>query len=104
MTELTQEKVKELFEYRDGALFLKNRTTDSIGRSVKHLNGKIAGTPDSSGYLQTKINGKLHLNHRLIFLMFNGYLPSFVDHINGKRSDNRIENLRSATISQTKSI
>jgi hypothetical protein len=98
--EITQDKVKELFEYRDGALFWQNRTVNSLGRCNKYLNGKPAGTYDSHGYLQTKINGKLYRNHRLIFLMFYGYMPKILDHINGVREDNRIENLRPATISQ----
>jgi hypothetical protein len=37
--------------------------------------------------------------HRLIFLMHHGYLPKYIDHINGIKTDNRIENLREATIS-----
>ena len=32
--------------------------------------------------------------------MYNGYLPKYVDHINGIRDDNRIENLREATNQQ----
>ena len=98
--ELTQDKVQELFEYRDGALFTKGRTVDSLGRDKSYLNGKPAGCLDSNGYLQTKIDGKLYLNHRLIFLMFHGYLPKVLDHINSVRTDNHIENLRPATISQ----
>jgi hypothetical protein len=98
--ELTQDKVKELFEYRDGALFWKNKTVDSLGRSLKRFNGKPTGCLDSSGYLQTKINGKLHLNHRIIYLMFHGHLPKVLDHINSDRTDNHIENLRPATVSQ----
>ena len=100
MTEITQDKVKELFEYRDGALFWKNRSFDSLGRSIKYLNGRVAGSIDSSGYWQTKIDGKLHLNHRLIFLMFNGYIPKVLDHIDGDRTNNAIENLRVASIAQ----
>jgi len=38
--------------------------------------------------------------HRLIFLLEYGYLPPEVDHINGDRQDNRIENLRPATRSE----
>jgi hypothetical protein len=33
----------------------------------------------------------------LIFLLEHGYLPKEIDHINGDRPDNRIENLREAT-------
>jgi len=100
MTNLTQDKVKELFEYRDGALFWQNRTVDSLGRDKTYLNGKPAGSLDSYGYLQTKIDGKLYLNHRLIFFMFHGYLPVQVDHDDNDRSNNRIENLRPASQNQ----
>lgn len=100
MIDLTQDKVKDLFEYRDGALFWKNRTVDSLGRNIKYLNGRFAGSIDSSGYLQIKIDGKLHFNHRIIFLMFNGYVPKVLDHVDGDKTNNKIENLRSASIAQ----
>ena len=35
--------------------------------------------------------------HRVVFLYHHGYIPKSVDHINGVRTDNRIENLRPAT-------
>ena len=83
--ELTQEQLHELFEYRDGDLYWKPSK---------------AGTVDGSGYLQTGIQGRYFKNHRLIFLMHHGYLPSLIDHIDGNKLNNKIENLRPATRSQ----
>lgn len=40
--------------------------------------------------------------HRVVWKMFNGDEPAFIDHINGNRSDNGIENLRPATKSINK--
>ena len=46
------------------------------------------------------IDGKYYKNHRLIFLWNYGFLPKYIDHINGNPADNRIENLRAASLSQ----
>ena len=61
--ELTQEEVKELFEYKDGILYWKTRPSNSIKA------GSIAGYINNpSGYVKTTIKGRLLLNHRIIFL------------------------------------
>lgn len=98
---VTQEQLLHLFEYKDGFLYWKNRTAHGsnikIGQKAGRAhrsNGKL------SGYLHVHILGKNYLTHRLIFLMFNGYLPKEVDHINGNRGDSRIENLRASDRSQ----
>jgi len=83
--ELTKENLHELFEYRDGDLYWRPSK---------------AGTIDGGGYYQTGIRGKYFKNHRLIFLMHHGYLPALIDHIDGNKLNNRIENLREATRSQ----
>jgi hypothetical protein len=93
--ELTQDKVKELFEYRDGALFWKHRTI-SRGRKLKKGGQKVT-TVAPDGYLRVGFNSRQYLVHRVIFLYHHGFLPECLDHINGIRSDNRIENLRPAT-------
>lgn len=98
---ITKELLHELFEYRNGELYWKKRSAPG---SHVHIGDK-AGRPHRSngtfsGYYHVHLLGKNHLIHRLIFLMFHGYLPNEVDHINGNRSDSRIENLRASTKTQ----
>ncbi len=92
---LTQYLLHQIFEYRDGELYWK---VDRADKKVKA--GDKAGNPDTGGYLRVCISYKEYRVHRLIFLMNHGFLPKFVDHINGTRTDNRIENLRQATTQQ----
>jgi len=92
---ITQEEVKNLFTYQGGVLYWENKPLGYL------LNKRVAGVLSaSSGYLTTCVNATPYLNHRLIFLMFKGYFPDEIDHINGDKSDNRIENLRECTTSQ----
>jgi len=35
--------------------------------------------------------------HRLVWILHYGFNPTIIDHINGKKQDNRIENLREVT-------
>ena len=56
----------------------------------------------ASGYIHTNVRGKTHYAHRLVFLWHHGFIPSVVDHIDGDKGNNRIENLRAATHTQNK--
>lgn len=56
------------------------------------------GSYDKDGYLIIKIKGRQFKAHRLAWFLFYGQWPrSELDHINRRRSDNRICNLREVT-------
>jgi hypothetical protein len=63
--------------------------------------GSLAGTSHGkSGYWQVGVDGKRMQAHRVIFAIHHGFLPEQIDHINGDKADNKIENLRAATNAQ----
>jgi hypothetical protein len=86
--------VKELFDYCDGKLIRKVKTSNRVKV------GDIAGTIHPSGYVHIRVNGHLYKAHRLIFLWHHGYIPKYIDHIDRNKSNNKIENLRCATASE----
>lgn len=88
---ITKEEAHRLFEYKDGKLYWKK---DSKKRS---LSGKRAGSYRYDGYRRINISGKYYMEHRLIYLMFNGEVPRILDHKNKIRDDNRIENIAATT-------
>jgi hypothetical protein len=91
---LTQDLLKELFDYKDGELYWKSKPANRV--SI----GDVAGSLSSNGYKQVYINGKPYYCHRIIFAMHNDYFPKMIDHIDGNSINNKIENLRETTNSQ----
>jgi hypothetical protein len=85
-------RFNEAFEYRNGELYWKIDTN----KSLKKI-GKKAGCKSSGAYGVVNLDGQAYSIHKVIFCMHNGFIPEIVDHINGDKSDHRIENLRAAT-------
>ena len=90
---LNQKLLLKTFEYKEGHLYWK------FDQGTARKNKK-AGSLRKDGYWRIGFKGKAPTAHRIIFLYHHGYLPKNIDHINGIKTDNRIENLRAATDSQ----
>ena len=88
---INKEILNELFTYNDGLLYWKKKVSDKV------CVGSPVGSIKNDGYLRTKINRIDYSNHRIIFMMHHGYLPKILDHIDGNRLNNKIENLRAAS-------
>lgn len=67
---------------------------------LEKAKGDVAGSlVSSSGYSQVKIKHKLNLCHRIVWELHNGEIPDgmFIDHLDGDRFNNNINNLRLTT-------
>lgn len=96
-----QELYNFLFEYRDGKIFWKNKTSNLSTRSIIGAEAGVLShnKKTDKAYFRVGINGKLLNSHIVIWIMHNGDIPEGleVDHIYHDTLDNRIENLRLVT-------
>lgn len=68
------------------------------GRVPLKLIGHVAGGESGRGYLTMNLLHHRFAVHRIVWLWHHGVWPiGLLDHKNGNRKDNRIENLREAT-------
>lgn len=104
-----RQKAIEKYNYcpDTGNLFYKNILRIFEGSKYpipKYMQAKsIAGMLNKYGYLLVQVGSRQYLAHRIIWLMVYGKLPKCqIDHINGIKHDNRLENLRDVTGSENK--
>lgn len=65
-----------------------------IGASGKQI------TTISGGYLRVRYEGKMRQAHHVAWHLTHGYYPEYLDHIDGDKLNNRLNNLRECSISQ----
>jgi len=98
MEKITHNELLRILKYdKDTGLFFWNspRPKIRVGQQAGHLHHK--------GYIYLEIYGKHYSAHRLAWFYCTKKWPiDQIDHINGDKSDNRIENLREATNGQNR--
>lgn len=84
--------------------FNEKYAISNLGKIINNKTGELVNQYNLGGYRATQIDGKRELVHRLVALTFIGipfnYKDLQVNHKNGDKSDNTVENLEWCTNSE----
>ena len=104
------ELLRKLLRYEPdtGRLFWLERPPEmfSSHRACNAWNARFSGkesfiTLDTKGYCMGGILNKSYRLHRIAFTIYHGFWPyALIDHVDGNKTNNKIQNLREATASQ----
>lgn len=83
----SQARLREIFDYEDGAFIVK------IGSGRRKAGDVTRGCRMSSGYYKITVDGAFMLMHQAVFLWHYGYVPAMIDHDDRDKGNNRIGNL-----------
>lgn len=99
---ISQDFLRSLFEYREGRLFWKERADVSENTNKARVGREAGVNPKPSGYHIIKVSGVFYRRSRIVWVWHCGEIPLglAIDHIDRNRGNDRIENLRPATIAQ----
>ena len=87
----TAENVNDLLRYNNGTLYWRECRPGRVKASVLSENG----------YSYVSYKGSKIPAHRIVWLIHHGSWPDqVIDHINQRKNDNRIENLRDVSFSE----
>lgn len=113
--DLTPEMLRKLVRYdpETGKLYWRQRSGEMFAAgnqgansNAERWNARWAGkealqTISEKGYARGEIFGRQFQAHRVAWAIATGAWPKDeIDHVNGRRADNRLENLREASHSQ----
>lgn len=88
-SEKLRQRLRDVFDY--------NRQTGTLVWK-KHFHARFIGKPAGHvkriGYTFIMVDNKMYPAHTLIYLIETGELAKMIDHIDGDRNNNRIENLK----------